>query len=110
MVERAHSRNRVPNAASALHTANIEAPHPTSSGRPQRPALSLLPYVQLNGRKPDSERHVETQTRPCAADAALWVCCGVPLIDVREEHEVPGQVLVAEPLLYEGVCFEDRIP
>ncbi|OSD04833.1 hypothetical protein PYCCODRAFT_76040 [Trametes coccinea BRFM310] len=71
--------------------------------RPQRPAMSLLPYVQLNRRIPDVERHVETQTRPCAADAALWVCCGVPLIDVREEHEVPGQVLVAEPLLHEGM-------
>ncbi|CDO69342.1 hypothetical protein BN946_scf184746.g23 [Trametes cinnabarina] len=60
------------------------------------------PYIQTSRRSPDLKRHIETHTRPFAPDAALWVCCGVPLIDARGECGVPEKVLAEEPFVYTG--------
>ncbi|KAI0763944.1 hypothetical protein BD413DRAFT_483323, partial [Trametes elegans] len=54
------------------------------------------PYTQLNKRGPDFRRHVETH-----AQAALWVCCGVPMDDLRAREGVPREVLARPPIEFE---------
>ncbi|KAI0675782.1 hypothetical protein C8Q78DRAFT_963049, partial [Trametes maxima] len=58
------------------------------------------PYVQHNHRSPDLKRHIATHTRP--TEDALWVCCGVPLIDAREAG-VPVEMTKEELFEYEGM-------
>ena len=59
-------------------------------------------YTQTNRRSPDLKRHIQTHTR--GKDEALWVCCGVPLIDAEEEHGMPPEVVAAkEPFEYDGM-------
>ncbi|KAI0362355.1 hypothetical protein OH77DRAFT_1388223 [Trametes cingulata] len=60
------------------------------------------PYVQGKKRSPDLKRHIATHTRPTRTDKALWVCCGVPIIDAQE-CRLPTEVLLEEPFLYEGL-------
>ncbi|KAI9062491.1 hypothetical protein FKP32DRAFT_1758677 [Trametes sanguinea] len=83
----------------ALASSSVEVPTATPSGW----NCPYCSHVQSNRRSPDFKRHIETHTRPCAPDAALWVCCGVPLIDAREEYGVPETVLAGEPFVYEGM-------
>ncbi|KAH9893422.1 hypothetical protein C8Q73DRAFT_761353 [Cubamyces lactineus] len=75
------------------------APPPVS--RSNKWKCPYCAYTQTNRRSPDLKRHIQTHTR--GEDEALWVCCGVPLIDAQEEHGVPEAVAAKEPFEYEGM-------
>ncbi|RPD54933.1 hypothetical protein L226DRAFT_535594 [Lentinus tigrinus ALCF2SS1-7] len=58
------------------------------------------PHFQHNRRSPDFKRHLATHTRP--EDKALWVCCGVPLLEASA-CGVPEKVQRGELFEFEGV-------
>ncbi|KAI0349568.1 hypothetical protein OH77DRAFT_1525577 [Trametes cingulata] len=87
-------------ASSRRNTA--VTPSTRATPRTNRWKCPYCPYVQRNKRSPDLKRHVGTHTRPTDDAEALWVCCGVPLIDATE-HGVPEKLLLEEPFEYEGM-------
>ncbi|KAI0372867.1 hypothetical protein BV20DRAFT_1050297 [Pilatotrama ljubarskyi] len=104
-------------ASSSRHSSPSELVHCPRRNAVVSPATSTSPlgwlptnpwkcpycsYVQRKKRSPDLKRHIATHTRPTNTDEALWVCCGVPLIDAQE-CRVPTAVLLEEPFLYEGL-------
>ncbi|KAI0642223.1 hypothetical protein C8Q79DRAFT_929224 [Trametes meyenii] len=76
------------------------SPATTPIQRADRWKCPYCPYVQQSHRSPDLKRHIATHTR--STEEALWVCCGVPLIDAREAG-VPEAMAKEEPFEYEGM-------
>ncbi|KAI0664268.1 hypothetical protein C8Q70DRAFT_1117682 [Cubamyces menziesii] len=75
---------------------------PPPASRTNKWKCPYCSYTQTNRRSPDLKRHIQTHTR--GKHEALWVCCGVPLIDAEEEHGMPPEVVAAkEPFEYDGM-------
>ncbi|KAI0366296.1 hypothetical protein BV20DRAFT_659326 [Pilatotrama ljubarskyi] len=61
-------------------------------------------HVQQNKLSGQLKRHIATHTRPTDAAEQPWVCCGVPLIEAQQRG-IPAELLLKEPVEYEGIFF-----